>query len=108
MPKLSVIIPCYYNEDNIPVTVRELMASEASFPPKVSFEYVLANDSLGNDTIGVLHRARAAYPGRIRIVDLAANVVGTAYATGHCKCVITDDMQDLPEPDGPNVGLLAE
>ena len=104
MPKLSVIIPCYYNEDNIPVTLRELVANEASFAPEVSFEYVLVNDGSGDDTIGALHRAQAAYPERIRIVDLAANVgsynaivAGMAYATGDCQCVITADMQDPPE-----------
>ena len=104
MSKLSVIIPCYFNEDNIPVTVRELVANEANFPADVSFEYVLVNDGSGDDTIGALHRAQAAYPGKIRIVDLVANVgsynaivAGMAHATGDCQAVITADMQDPPE-----------
>ncbi len=104
MSKLSVIVPCYFNEDNIPVTVRELVANEANFPADVSFEYVLVNDGSGDDTIGALQRAQAAYPGKIRIVDLAANVgsynaivAGMAHATGDCQAVITADMQDPPE-----------
>ena len=104
MPKLSVIIPCYFNEDNIPVTARELVANEANFPAEVTFEYVFVNDGSGDDTLGALRRAQAAYPGRLRIVDLAGNVgsynaivAGMAYATGDCLAVITADMQDPPE-----------
>ena len=104
MPKLSVIVPCYFNEDNIPVTVRELVANEVNFPPEVAFEYVFVNDGSGDDTLGALQRAQAQYPGRVRIVDLAGNVgsynaivAGMAYATGDCLSVITADMQDPPE-----------
>ena len=104
MPKLSVIVPCYFNEDNIPVTTRELMANEAGFPPEVTFEYVFVNDGSGDDTLGALRRAQALYPDRIRVVDLAGNVgsynaivAGIAHATGDCLAVITADMQDPPE-----------
>ncbi|MBF9236756.1 glycosyltransferase family 2 protein [Hymenobacter sp. BT683] len=104
MPKLSVIVPCYFNEDNIPVTVRELVANEARFPPEVTFEYVFVNDGSGDDTLGALQKAQSLFPGRIRIVDLAGNVgsynaivAGMAYATGDCLAVITADLQDPPE-----------
>ena len=103
MPKLSVIVPCYFNEANIPVTVRELVANEANFPPEVSFEYVFVNDGSGDDTLGALRRAQQAFPGRLRIVDLAGNVgsynaivAGMAHATGDCLAVITADLQDPP------------
>ncbi|HEX8327790.1 MAG TPA: glycosyltransferase family 2 protein [Hymenobacter sp.] len=104
MPKLSVIVPCYYNEENIPVTTRELVANEANFPPEVTFEYVFVNDGSGDNTLGALRQAQAQYPGRIRIVDLAGNVgsynaivAGMAHATGDCLSVITADLQDPPE-----------
>ena len=104
MPTLSVIIPCYFNEENIPVTARELVANEQNFPAGVQFEYVFVNDGSADDTLGALRRAQAQYPGRIRIVDLAANVgsynaivAGMAHATGSCMAVITADMQDPPE-----------
>ena len=104
MPKLSVIVPCYFNEDNIPVTVRELVANEVNFLPEVTFEYVFVNDGSGDDTLGALRRAQEQYPGCIRIVDLAGNVgsynaivAGMAHATGDCLAVITADLQDPPE-----------
>ena len=104
MPKLSVIVPCYFNEENIPVTTRELVVNEVNFPPEVTFEYVFVNDGSGDDTLGALRRVQALYPGRIRIVDLAGNVgsynaivAGMAHATGDCLAVITADLQDPPE-----------
>jgi len=104
MPKLSVIVPCYYNEANIPVTMRELVANEANFSAEVSFEYVFVNDGSGDDTLGALRQAQAQYPGKVRIVNLTANVgsynaivAGMAHATGDCQAVITADMQDPPE-----------
>lgn len=103
MSKLSVIIPCYYNEANIPVTVGELVANEVNFPAGVAFEYVFVNDGSGDDTLGALRRAQQAHPGRVRIVDLAGNVgsynaivAGLAHATGDCLAVITADLQDPP------------
>jgi dolichol-phosphate mannosyltransferase len=101
MPKLSVIVPCYFNEENIPVTIRELVANEANFPPDVTFEYVFVNDGSGDDTLGALQWAQAQHPGRIRIVDLAGNVgsynaivAGMAHATGDCLSIVTADLQD--------------
>ena len=86
------------------MTTRELVANEAAFPAEVSFEYVFVNDGSGDDTLGALRQAQVDYPGKIRIVDLAANVgsynaivAGMAHATGDCLAVITADMQDPPE-----------
>ena len=104
MPKLSVIVPCYFNEDNIQVTVPELIANEANFPAGLEFEYVFVDDGSGDGTVAALHQMRARYPDRIRVVELVANVgsynaivAGMAAATGDCLAIITADMQDPPE-----------
>jgi glycosyltransferase involved in cell wall biosynthesis len=104
MPTLSVIVPCYFNEENIPVTMRELLTTEAAFPIGVTVEYVFVNDGSGDDTLGALRRAQQQHPGRIRVVDLAGNVgsynaivAGMAHATGDCLAVLTADLQDPPE-----------
>ncbi|WP_201979532.1 glycosyltransferase family 2 protein [Hymenobacter rubidus] len=104
MPTLSIIVPCYFNEENIPVTVQELLANEANFPPEVSFEYVFVNDGSGDNTLRELLRAQTLHPYRIRVVDLVANVgsynaiiAGMAHASGECLSVITADLQDPPE-----------
>jgi dolichol-phosphate mannosyltransferase len=104
MPKLSVIVPCYFNEENIPITVRELVANESRFPAEVNFEYVFVDDGSRDQTLKALLDARAQYPDRIRVVELVGNVgsynaivAGMAHATGDCMSVITADMQDPPE-----------
>ncbi|MDF7810178.1 glycosyltransferase family 2 protein [Hymenobacter sp. YC55] len=104
MPKLSVIVPCYFNEDNIPVTVRELIANEGRFPPEVEFEYVFVDDGSRDQTLQALLTARKQYPDRIQVVELVGNVgsynaivAGMAQAGGDCMAIITADMQDPPE-----------
>ncbi|HEX8348948.1 MAG TPA: glycosyltransferase family 2 protein, partial [Hymenobacter sp.] len=104
MPKLSIIIPCYFNEANIPVTAHELIANEALFPPEVTFEYVLVDDGSRDNTLRELLTFRTAYPDKVRVVELAGNVgsynaivAGMEYATGDCLAIITADMQDPPE-----------
>jgi dolichol-phosphate mannosyltransferase len=104
MPVLSIIIPCYFNEANIPVTTQALLLNEARFPPEVTVEYVLVDDGSGDDTVAALHAFRQKHPEKVRVVELAGNVgsynaivAGMTYATGDCNVVITADMQDPPE-----------
>ena len=104
MPKLSVIIPCYYNEGNIPVTAQALIENEAGFPADVTFEYVMVDDGSGDNTMRELLRFRNQYPDKVQVVELVSNVgsynaiaAGMAHATGDCMAIITADMQDPPE-----------
>ncbi|MCA8833424.1 glycosyltransferase family 2 protein [Hymenobacter pini] len=104
MPKLSVVIPCYFNEENIPVTGAALVASEALFPAGVTFEYVFVDDGSQDGTVAALHRLRQQYPDKVSIVELAGNVgsynaiaAGWQYATGDCMAVLTADLQNPPE-----------
>lgn len=104
MPKISVIIPCYYNEENIPVSTRELIANESLFPPDVQFEYVMVDDGSKDNTLGELRKFKAAYPGKVTIVKLSGNFgsynaiqAGMKHATGDCNVVIAADLQDPPE-----------
>ncbi|KUG09532.1 glycosyltransferase family 2 protein [Solirubrum puertoriconensis] len=104
MPKLSIIVPCYYNEANIPITGPELIQNEANFPADVSFEYVLVDDGSKDATWAALQSFRRQHPDKVTLVKLAGNVgsynaivAGMAAATGDCMAVITADLQDPPE-----------
>ena len=54
MAKLSIIIPCYYNELNIPVTSQELIANEQNFELGTEFEYILVDDGSKDNTYQAL------------------------------------------------------
>ena len=104
MPKLSIIIPCYFNEENIPVTVAELLQNEELFPEEVSFEYILVDDGSQDNTLAEILKFKHLYPEKVIVLKLAGNVgsynavvAGMEYATGDCNVIIAADLQDPPE-----------
>jgi dolichol-phosphate mannosyltransferase len=104
MPKISIVIPCYYNELNIPITGPALIENESNFPSDVTFEYVYVDDGSKDQTLKALLDLKQKYPEKIKVVKLAGNVgsynaivAGTEYTTGDCVSVITADLQDPPE-----------
>lgn len=104
MAKISIIIPCYFNEANIPITLNELFQTESLFPSDVSFEYVMVDDGSKDQTLAELKKIKQAHPHKITIVKLSGNFgsynaiqAGMRYATGDCNVVITADLQDPPE-----------
>jgi dolichol-phosphate mannosyltransferase len=101
MPKLSIIIPCYYNELNIPITVKELINNETGFPADVIFEYVMVDDGSKDNTLAELKKFKNQYPTKVKIIKLSGNfgsynaiLAGMKHATGDCNVVITADLQD--------------
>jgi polyisoprenyl-phosphate glycosyltransferase len=104
MPKLSIIIPCYYNEENIPVTTKELLENEQLFPEDLSFEYVMVDDGSRDGTWKALEKFKEEHPSKVKIIKLAGNVgsynailAGMNAATGDVTTVIAADLQDPPE-----------
>jgi glycosyltransferase involved in cell wall biosynthesis len=104
MPKLSIIIPCYYNEENIPVTSKRLLDNEANFPADVTFEYVMIDDGSKDGTYEAIKSFQAANPGKVVLIKLASNfgsynaiLAGMEHASGDCNTVISCDLQDPPE-----------
>jgi len=104
MPKLSIIIPCYFNEENIPITKQKLIQNESLFENDVTFEYVMVDDGSKDNTIEELIKFKNEHPSKVKIVKLAGNVgsynailAGMNYATGDCCSVIAADLQDPPE-----------
>ncbi len=104
MHLLSVIVPCYFNEKNIPVTFKELCDNELLFPADVGFEYVFVDDGSRDNTYQELLKVKAQHPGKVKVIKLAGNVgtysaviAGMEYATGDCSVIISADLQDPPE-----------
>lgn len=104
MPKLSIIIPCYFNEENIPITKQRLLQNESLFESDVTFEYVMVDDGSKDNTLRELNKFREENPGKVKVIKLAGNVgsynailAGMNFASGDCCVVMGADLQDPPE-----------
>ena len=104
MTKLSVIIPCYFNGENLPVTTKELIENEKLFDKDVEFEYVMVDDGSKDNTFEELTKFKEKYPEKVKVIKLAGNVgsynailAGMNYATGDCNVMLAADLQDPPE-----------
>lgn len=104
MSKISIIIPCYFNEENIPVTSNVLLETEPLFPEGTQFEYVFVDDGSKDGTLESLKLFYKQCPEKVKVIKLAGNVgpynaivAGMEYATGECCVVLTADLQDPPE-----------
>ncbi|MBU1349031.1 glycosyltransferase family 2 protein [Patescibacteria group bacterium] len=102
MPKLSVIVPVYFNEANLPTTIPELQQTLAGIPD-MDGELVFVDDGSGDASYALLKDAAATDP-RIKVVRLSRNfgahtalLAGVDHATGDCLAIIMADLQDPPE-----------
>ena len=104
MPKLSYVIPCYYNEKNIPNTAAILIENEKLFSQDTDFEYVMVDDGSKDGTYKALLDFQKQYPTKVKVIKLAGNVgsyfamvAAMEYATGDTTVMISADLQDPPE-----------
>jgi polyisoprenyl-phosphate glycosyltransferase len=101
MSKISVIVPCYYNEENIPVTGQKLIDNEKLFPDNTLFEYIFVDDGSGDQTLKELYLFKNKHSSKVKVIKLAGNVgsynavvAGMENATGDCTIIISADLQD--------------
>ncbi|GAB4202114.1 MAG: glycosyltransferase family 2 protein [Bacteroidia bacterium] len=104
MPKISIVIPCYYNEHNIPVTFPVLLENEKRFPSDVEFEYIFVDDGSKDGTFNALMKVYEQHSEKVKVIKLARNFgannasyCGICHSTGDCCVVLAADLQDPPE-----------
>ena len=100
---LSVIVPIYYNELNIPDTLPRLVALRDGLPG-YRLELVFVDDGSKDGSLAALRDGQRAYPDLITVVKLTRNFgsmaaiqAGLTVATGDCVGMVTADLQDPPE-----------
>lgn len=101
---VSLVIPVYYNEGNIPITWQVLSRTLASLPPGVDWEVIFVDDGSGDGSWQRLLAVHAEAPERVRLLKLTRNfgqvaaiLAGFRHAVGDCCVVMSADLQDPPE-----------
>jgi polyisoprenyl-phosphate glycosyltransferase len=99
---VSVIVPCYNEEQVIVETNRQLVATLAALDD-LDFEIVYVDDGSSDKTVDLL-RAIQSTDKRTRVVRLARNFghqlavsAGLEHAAGDAVVIIDADLQDPPE-----------
>jgi dolichol-phosphate mannosyltransferase len=98
---LSVVVPCFNEQEVLPDTNRRLIAVLERLP--LRFEIIYVDDGSADMTAGIL-RELTTRDGRVRIVRLSRNfghqmaiTAGLEYASGDAVVIIDADLQDPPE-----------
>lgn len=99
---ISVIVPCYNEEQVIVETNRQLVATLAALDD-LDFEIVYVDDGSSDKTVDLLRAIQSADE-RTRVVRLARNFghqlavsAGLEHAAGDAVVIIDADLQDPPE-----------
>lgn len=103
-PQLSIVVPVYYNEENLPTTVPTLAKVARSLVAD-DFELIMVDDGSGDRSFGILEDFQKRDSQlRLRIVKLTRNFgsmaaiqAGLAASRGAAVVIITADLQDPPE-----------
>ena len=101
MKKISILIPCYNEEQSLPILYPELvklMDSNSAY----EWELMFVNDGSTDATMPELRQLRSQ-DSRVNYVDLSRNfgkeaamLAGFDYVTGDCMVIIDADLQDPP------------
>ena len=100
---LSVVVPIYNEEANIPELHRRLRAVLDGLPLPGGYELIFVNDGSRDQSLALLRALAAADP-RVRYLDFSRNfghqiavTAGLDRARGEAVVIIDADLQDPPE-----------
>ncbi|EDX42774.1 glycosyltransferase family 2 protein [Limosilactobacillus reuteri] len=102
MPKLSIVVPCYNEEEAIPLFYPAVEKVVKQMP--VETEYWFVNDGSSDGTLAELRKLHEQDPERVHYVSFSRNFgkeaglyAGLQAATGDYVVVMDADLQDPPE-----------
>ena len=102
MPKLSIVVPCYNEEETIPLFYQAVEKVVKQMP--VDTEYWFVNDGSNDGTLAELRKLHEQDPERVHYVSFSRNFgkeaglyAGLQAATGDYVVVMDADLQDPPE-----------
>ncbi len=103
--KLSLVIPCYNEQDNIVPMFEVVEEAFKALPDAITcYELVFVNDGSKDETIKRLRALHAAHPTKVAVVDFSRNFgkeaavfAGLNRASGDFISIIDADLQQRPE-----------
>lgn len=101
--KLSIIVPCYNEEESVPLFYAEALKQDAFFASKgVELEFVFVNDGSRDKTVEVVKSLREKDE-RVHLISFSRNfgkeaaiLAGFEKATGDLVVLMDADLQDPP------------
>ncbi len=103
MEKLSLVIPCYNEEQTIPLFFTAVEKIRTALP-NTSIEYIFVNDGSKDHTLTVLREMAKQYPDSVKYLSFSRNFgkeaalyAGLEYSTGDYVAVMDVDLQDPPD-----------
>lgn len=103
MDRISFVIPCFNNAENIDDLFNALFENEKQFS-NIEFEYVFVDDASEDRTFAVLIKWKEKHSDKIKLLQLTKNIgshkavlKGLNLVTGNCVVVMAADLQDPPE-----------
>ena len=102
MPKLSIVVPCYNEQESIPLFYPAVEKVVRKMP--VEIEYWFINDGSADQSLAEMRKLHQADPERVHYVSFSRNFgkeaglyAGLQAATGDYVVVMDADLQDPPE-----------
>lgn len=101
MDKISVIVPCYNEEESMPLFYEEICKVADSFK-HVGFEFIFVNDGSRDRTLDIA-RELSSKDKRVRYISFSRNfgkeaaiLAGLEYSVGDYVAIMDADLQDPP------------
>ncbi|GAB2028183.1 glycosyltransferase family 2 protein [Lactovum odontotermitis] len=102
MDKISVIVPCYNEEESLPQFFAAAEKVRQQMP--VEFEYIFVNDGSKDRTLPILRELQSAHSDIVHYIDFSRNFgkesaiyAGLQASTGNYVTLLDADLQDPPE-----------
>ena len=100
MKKISIIVPCYNEEESIPYFYKEI--NKVSKKMKNNFEFIFVNDGSSDKTINVIKKYNKKDK-RVKYISFSRNFgkeaaiyAGLSLSTGDYVAIMDADLQDPP------------
>lgn len=103
MEKISIVVPCYNEEESLPIFYQEISKIAEKMKKKVDFEFLFVDDGSKDNTLPILKNL-SKEDKRVRFISFSRNFgkeagiyAGLENATGDYVATMDADMQDPPQ-----------